>query len=252
MPKTEAAGTDIKQQQVTLANMHFSEANAEIRHLLKTYDTLSLKKTLAQRYLGCGLGADKELRIYGVPGNDLGCYLDGGTLEVFGNAQDQVGNTMNKGRIIIHGNSGDAAGYGMRGGQIFIKGTCGWRVGVHMKQYMDKCPTIVIGQDAGSFLGEYMAGGVIVLLGKAGDYLATGMYGGVIYLTYNIDEKDLPEKVVCEEIDSADMSTIKGLLTSYNSYFADELKGARDVSGKGFYRIRPEQTPARDSRYTES
>ncbi len=57
----------------------------------------------------------KSLDIFGTPGNDLGCYLDGGRIEVFGNGQDQVGNTMNDGAITIHGRVGDAAGYAMRG-----------------------------------------------------------------------------------------------------------------------------------------
>ncbi len=34
-----------------------------------------------------------------------------------------------------------------------------------MKEYMDKVPKIVIGQKAGDFLGEYMAGGRIVVMG---------------------------------------------------------------------------------------
>ena len=123
----------------------------------------------------------KRLKIHGTPGNDMACYMDGGEIEVFGNAQDQIGNTMNDGRIVVHGRCGDAAGYGMRGGTILVRDDCGWRVGIHMKEYEAHRPAIVIGGDAGSFLGEYMAGGVIVLLGKPGAYLATGMHGGVIY-----------------------------------------------------------------------
>ena len=34
-----------------------------------------------------------------------------------------------------------------------------------MKAYKDKAPLMVIGGTAGSFLGEYQAGGVIVVLG---------------------------------------------------------------------------------------
>mgnify|MGYP002508363490 CR=1 FL=1 len=51
-----------------------------------------------------------------------------------------------------------------------ILGVCvnaGYRAGIHMKAYKDKVPVMVIGGTAGSFLGEYQAGGVIVVLGLA-------------------------------------------------------------------------------------
>ncbi len=70
----------------------------------------------------------------------------------------------------------------MRGGRVFIRDGCGWRAGIHMKQYGERRPVVVVGKDAGSFLGEYMAGGVFVVLGETGDCLARGMHGGVIYL----------------------------------------------------------------------
>ena len=66
---------------------------------------------------------------------------------------------MNDGTIIVHGSIGDAAGYAMRGGEIFVRGSAGYRAGVHMKAYEDKLPVMVIGGCAGSFLGEYQAGG---------------------------------------------------------------------------------------------
>jgi glutamate synthase domain-containing protein 3 len=35
-----------------------------------------------------------------------------------------------------------------------------------MKAYQDKIPILVIGGTAGSFLGEYQAGGLIIVLGS--------------------------------------------------------------------------------------
>ena len=116
-----------------------------------------------QRFIAAGM-SDKELYIKGTPGNALGAYLNGGTLTVLGNAQDAVGDTMNAGTIVVHGNIGDAAGYAMRGGKIYVRGNAGYRAGIHMKAYRDKIPLIVIGGKAGSFLGEYQAGGVIIVL----------------------------------------------------------------------------------------
>ena len=108
---------------------------------------------------------DKAITIEGVPGNALGAYLNGASITVCGNAQDAVGDTMNAGEIVVHGSIGDAAGYAMRGGRIFIRDSAGYRAGIHMKAYKDKIPLMVIGGAAGSFLGEYQAGGVIVVLG---------------------------------------------------------------------------------------
>ncbi len=224
---------------VTLGTVHFKEANEAVRAALDTCDVVELREVCAQRYLGCGMPAGKRLEIFGVPGNDMACYMDGGQIEVFGNAQDQVANTMNDGDIVIHGRAGDAAGYGMRGGRILVRDGCGWRVGIHMKQYGTRCPVIVIGGDAGSFLGEYMAGGVIVLLGHAGPYLATGMHGGVMYLRHPLDEGDVPAGLVQRELDEDDRRVVAHLLEGYNEAFAEELGAPVDTSGIGFVRLSP-------------
>jgi len=44
-----------------------------------------------------------------------------------------------------------------------------FRVGVHMKEYGGRKPIIVIGGKAGGFLGEYMAGGIMLVLGLNGE-----------------------------------------------------------------------------------
>lgn len=122
-----------------------------------------------QRYIGTGLKAPLEIKVYGVPGNDLGAFMDGQRIFVYGNAQDGCGNTMNDGLIVVHGDVGDVAGYAMRGGKIFVEGNAGFRVGVHMKEYGSRKPIIVIGGKAGGFLGEYMAGGIMLVLGLTGE-----------------------------------------------------------------------------------
>lgn len=236
------------QEKVYLGTAHFKEANEMVRAALAHHDTVQLDDVFAQRYLGCAMPAGKRLEIHGVPGNDMACYMDGGSIEVYGNAQDQVGNTMNAGTVVIHGRCGDAAGYAMRGGEIFIRDDCGWRAGINMKEYGEKHPVIVIGGDAGSFLGEYMAGGVIVLLGHPGEYLATGMHGGVMYLRHPLDAASVPEGLVQEPVDAADVEVLSGLLDRYNTYFAGELKAA--VSAEGFSALRPASSRPYASMYT--
>ena len=227
---------------VRLDTMHFTEANQRIREALEGADVVQVWDAFAQRYLGCGRPAGKRLEIHGVPGNDMACYMDGGQIEVFGDAQDQVANTMNEGDIVIHGRVGDAAGYGMRGGRILVRDGCGWRVGIHMKQYQDHFPKIVVGGDAGSFLGEYMAGGVIVLLGKPGPYMASGMHGGVIYLRFPPEAADLPSGVVVKELNDQDLVVLGGLLDQYNQAFEAELDRPIDVSCAGFVKLVPESS----------
>ncbi len=224
---------------VSLGTAHFKEANEKVRAALEGADVVALHDVYAQRYLGCAMPEGKRLEIHGTPGNDMACYMDGGEIEVFGNAQDQIGNTMNEGCIVVHGRCGDAAGYGMRGGKILIRDACGWRVGIHMKQYESHCPAIVVGGDAGSFLGEYMAGGAIVLLGKPGAYLATGMHGGVIYLKHELDPAAISTGLVQEPVDEQDKDVLHSLLEEYNNAFADELDAPVDTSGQDFYRLRP-------------
>ncbi|HID18060.1 TPA: hypothetical protein EYP27_00795, partial [Candidatus Bathyarchaeota archaeon] len=124
-----------------------------------------LKNVNGQRCIGGGIRAKVKIIVEGVPGNDLAAFMDGPTIIVKSNAQDCVGNTMNDGKVVVHGNAGDALGYGMRGGRLFIKGDVGYRVGIHMKAYMDKNPVLIAGGFARDFLGEYMAGGFLIVLG---------------------------------------------------------------------------------------
>ena len=164
-----------------------------------------LSGCLGERYIGCGM-REGVLHVEGTPGNALGAYLSGGSITVEGNAQEATGDTMNGGTIEVHGRAGDATGYAMRGGKIFIEGDVGYRCGIHMKAYRDHRPAIVIGGRAGSFLGEYQAGGTIIVLGEGegpivGNFCGTGMHGGEILLRCDKLEAALPAQVKAERIE---------------------------------------------------
>ena len=141
--------------------LDFAALNEKIR---STDEDCRITGCLGHRFIASGLGG-RSIEIDGIPGNALGAYLSGASITVYGNAQDAVGDTMNDGRIVIHGNVGDAAGYAMRGGRIFVKGSAGYRTGIHIKAYADKLPVITVGESCGNFLGEYQAGGIIIVLG---------------------------------------------------------------------------------------
>lgn len=191
----------------------------------KADDTVRITHCLGQRFIGAGL-SDKTVEIDGIPGNALGAYLNGAVITVHANAQDAVGDTMNAGEIIVHGNVGDAAGYSMRGGQIFVKGNAGYRAGIHMKAYGDKLPVMVIGGRCGSFLGEYQAGGTIVVLNlgtensaPAGRFCGMGMYGGKIYLRGKVLVPDLSDRLVCRPATQQDMDAVAPALQAFCGLF---------------------------------
>ena len=178
-----------------------------------------------QRFIAAGM-SDKNITISGVPGNALGAYLNGASITVNANAQDAVGDTMNEGKIVIHGNIGDAAGYAMRGGRIFVRGNAGYRAGIHMKQYKDKVPVLVIGGRTGSFLGEYQAGGVIVVLGLHTDgkkivhnFPCTGMHGGKLFLRGKCDDIEFPSQVTARPAGSADLAEIQEYVAEFCKEF---------------------------------
>lgn len=211
---------------------NFKELNKKIRN--SSEEEFIIDNCLGQRYLGCGLSSGK-IRISGTPGNALGAYLDGADITVYGNAQDSVGDTMNEGSIIIHGSCGDTPGYAMRGGKIFIKENAGYRAGIHMKSYRDKLPLLIIGGTAGSFLGEYQAGGKIIVLGlnskqpcPVGYFCGTGMHGGKIYLRCEQLPSSLPRQVNAKPADSNELAEIEGDIVQFCSEFGYDKETVLD------------------------
>ena len=190
---------------------------------------VTLTECCGQRFIAAGM-SDRSITIEGVPGNALGAYLNGGTITVNANAQDAVGDTMNNGKIVVHGNIGDAAGYAMRGGKVFIKGNAGYRAGIHMKEYKEKVPVMVIGGTAGSFLGEYQAGGVIIVLGLdvkndkiVGFFPCTGMHGGKMFLRSTCENVKFPSQVTAKKATDEDFQELKKHITEYCEVFGYDV-----------------------------
>ncbi len=210
--------------EIDAKGIYYRELNQMVRDAIaKGEKEILLKNVNGQYYIGDGLRAkDVTIVIEGVPGNDLAAFMDGPTIIVKGNAQDNIGNTMNSGKVVVHGHAGDVLGYGMRGGKLHILGDVGYRVGIHMKGYKKQIPVIICGGTAGDFLGEYMAGGVLVVLdleesGKpiARDYIGTGMHGGKIFLRGEVEKIRCGKEVGIVEPDDADMKELEKLLKEY-------------------------------------
>jgi glutamate synthase domain-containing protein 3 len=204
------------------------ELNTKLRDAVSNgTHRIELQNVYGQRYIGTDLNKPVEIEIFGVPGNDLGAFMDGPRIIVRGNAQDGCGNTMNSGEIIVHGHAGDIIGLSARGGKIFVRDDVGYRAGIHMKEYQDKKPVLVIGGTAQDFFGEYMAGGTVILLGlnlKEGEYhrakfIGTGMHGGVIYLRGSVDSYQLGKEVGVAELDEQDFQVLTKLVGEFTSHF---------------------------------
>lgn len=229
-------------ERINASELDFRALNEAIR---EKNGSVCLEGVLGQRFIAAGLG-DKEITVEGTPGNALGAYLNGAEITVRGNAQDAVGDTMNEGRIVIHGNIGDAAGYAMRGGEIYVRGNAGYRAGIHMKEYRGKRPVMVIGGYAGSFLGEYQAGGLIVVLGLGdscsgvgnsrrggghdivGNFPCTGMHGGMMFLRGDVSRIHFPHTVIASPADDDDLAVIEGYLETFCSLFGSDRSEIMD------------------------
>jgi len=227
---------------INAANMHYRNLNSIIKTHCNPVKEIHVRKVSGQRYIGTGLKGKVELHIYGTPGNDLAAFMDGPTVYVHGNAQDGVGNTMNSGKVVVYGHSGDIPGYSMRGGKILIQDDVGYRAGIHMKEYEDVKPIMVIGGSARDFLGEYMAGGIILVLGLNSQdrqyyvpkFVGTGMHGGIIYTCSEITH--LGKEVEVTSIDEGDMHVIEGLVKEFCSHFSCDVDR---IMRKKFVKIVP-------------
>jgi glutamate synthase domain-containing protein 3 len=208
--------------------VHYRDLNALIREAVeKGAEHIQLRDVHGQRYIGTNLRATADIDIYGTPGNDLGAFMNGPRITVHGNAQDGCGNTMNEGEIIVHGHAGDITGLAARGGKIFIREGVGYRAGIHMKEYGEKKPVLVMGGTAQDFLGEYMAGGIVVVLGMdlgegephRANFVGTGMHGGAIYLRGHINDYQLGKEVGVRKPDRKDREVLSGLVRQFAAYF---------------------------------
>ena len=213
---------------IDASGVFYKELNARLREVVSDgIQKVELHNIYGQRYIGTDLDKPVEIEIFGTPGNDLGAFMDGPKITVHGNAQDGCGNTMNNGEIIVHGHAGDITGLSARGGKIFVRDDVGYRAGIHMKEYQDKKPVVVIGGTAQDFLGEYMAGGVLILLGlnlKEGEYhkanfIGTGMHSGIIYMRGNVQDFQLGKEVGIAELDEKDSLVLKELVSEFASHF---------------------------------
>lgn len=238
----------IKEKSIVIdtAPLHYKVLNEKVHQAIERgYKNIILENVCGQRYIGDALkGTDVKIVVNGVPGNDLAAFMDGPTIIVKGNAQDGVGNTMNAGEVVIYGHAGDIVGHSMRGGRIFIRGDVGYRTGLHMKAYKELFPVIIVGGTSRDFLGEYMAGGLLVVLGLykekdheiVGDFVGTGMHGGSIFMRGYVDKRKLGKEVEVADPSKVDIELLTEHLNDFCNYFALNLE---EILNRPFIKLYP-------------
>jgi glutamate synthase domain-containing protein 3 len=94
-----------------------------------------------------------------------------------------------------------------------------------MKQYMEKRPILVVGGSARAFLGEYMAGGLLIVLGLNGVApvsergVGSGIHGGEIIVRGKIDEQYLGVGATQKPLTVEQMETIRPILEDFARSF---------------------------------
>jgi glutamate synthase domain-containing protein 3 len=214
---------------IDAADLHYTPLNRMIRAAVADgAREIIIDNVLGQRFIADGLRGDVTIIINGVPGGDLGMFMSGPTCIVHGNCEHAPGNTMDAGTIVIHGSAGDAVAHSMRGGRIFVRDDIGYRGGIHMKQYREKRPCLVVGGSTQAFFGEYMAGGLALVLNLHDNPrcfergLGSGIHGGEIYVRGRADERLLGVGATAGKCGAAERATIEPLILEFGRHFGIE------------------------------
>ncbi len=212
--------------EIDAKDLHYTPLNQQIRKAVNEgAKEITVRNLMGQRFIADGLKGNVSLILHGVAGGDLGMFMSGPDITLYGNADHAPGNTMDAGSITIHGSAGDAAAHSMRGGKVFVRDTIGYRGGIHMKQYLDKRPVLVLGGSASSFLGEYMAGGLILVLRQFQDTMndergiGSGIHGGEIIIRGEISDDCLGVGTKKNPCSSEEITRITPLILEFTEKF---------------------------------
>ena len=116
-----------------------------------------------------------------------------------------------------------------------VRGDTGYRVGIHMKEFGESRPTLIIGGTAKDYLGEYMAGGTILVLGigqdgpPVGRSVGAGMHGGRIFVRGKLSASQLGPGASLSVLSEEDRAEVRVLLDDFSRTFSIEVPG--DLSG---------------------
>jgi glutamate synthase domain-containing protein 3 len=239
---------------IDAADMDYTTLNKQIRSATAGgASEIILDHVLGQRFIADGLRGTVRIIVNGVPGGDLGMFMSGPTCIVHGNADHAPGNTMDGGMIVIHGSAGDAAAHSMRGGKVLVRDDIGYRGGIHMKEYQEKIPVLMVGGNARAYLGEYMAGGLIVVFGLGGGAavsergIGSGIHGGEIFIRGQVEDHLLGVGARKLPFGDAERKRIAPFVQEFASFFDMD---AKTLMAGDYTRIGPASNRPFANKYT--
>ncbi|NYT05972.1 MAG: hypothetical protein GKC04_06340, partial [Methanomicrobiales archaeon] len=143
--------------------------------------------------------------------------------------------------------------HSMRGGEVFVRDDIGYRGGIHMKEYRNKRPVLVVGGTSRAFLGEYMAGGLLIVLGIGSDRavsergIGSGIHGGEIIIRGEIDEWYLGVGAKSFPFTDNDRERIRPYIEEYCRLFGGD---AQQLLSAEYTRIGPASARPFANKYT--
>jgi glutamate synthase domain-containing protein 3 len=97
-----------------------------------------------------------------------------------------------------------------------------------MKEFGESHPTMVIGGTAKDYLGEYMAGGTILVLGIGGSApvgrsLGAGMHGGRIFVRGKVSPEQLGPGAAISPLNAVDEREVRTLISDLVKAFGTKV-----------------------------
>jgi glutamate synthase domain-containing protein 3 len=207
---------------------------------------------IAARFGDAGLpDGSVQLSMTGSAGHSAGAFMvPGMRLALVGDANDGLGKGMHGGEIVVapaareRGRAnqvlvGNAALYGATGGRLFVAGSAGERFAIR-----NSGATAVV-EGVGDHACEYMAGGIVVILGKVGLNFAAGMTGGVVYVGNGreaLASRTHPQQLAIEAPTLAEQKILRELLDTHERLTGSRVARALlryDRNLAGFCRVTP-------------
>jgi glutamate synthase domain-containing protein 1/glutamate synthase domain-containing protein 3 len=218
---------------INALNVEYNELNRLIVEVAKKKSVINVANVMGHRYIGISFKRygvrNIRVNLYGVVGNAMANLNEDNEFYVYGNVADDCCDTMHGGKVVIYGDARDVLAQTFQNGKIFVKGNAGNRVGIQMREYKDKRPYLIIGGFVDDYLGEYMAGGVIMVLGTnvrrepVGNFVGSGMVGGRIYIRGKVS----PSKIGLQPPRYETVRFLKALLLE-GLITTEEFEGLRD------------------------
>jgi hypothetical protein len=126
------------------------------------------QRLISTAVMGADNTDDVTIDVYGIPGEYLGAFMQGGTIRVHGNSQNFTAMCMHHGTLQVFGNAGKVCGYASKGGKVFILGNIN-----------DRAWTNSVNDSRGQNLQVHILGSASKYAGESlmgGDFFFGGLY----------------------------------------------------------------------------